>query len=94
MKKDVTVEATRVAESEKPFCREAILRVLDKAPDGYKLLARLVEDPCELVQYYDPNAEEKADSVAGDLGCIEIRVGKPEDLLRKWLITNLTQENW
>jgi hypothetical protein len=84
MMKNATVETIGAEESQKPFCREEIHRLLDKAPDGYKLLARLVEDPCELVQHYDPASNDKTSPIAG----------RPEDFLRKWLITRMAQENW
>ena len=79
--KNATVEASRVEASQKHFCREEIHRLLDKAPDGYKLLARLVEDPCELVQRYDLALNDKTSPIAT----------RPEDFLRKWLISRMAQ---
>ena len=93
MKKEALVEATRTAERNTPFAREAILQVLDRAPDGYKFLARLVEDPCELLQGYELNSEEEAALDSGDMRHTKPRVGKSEELLKKWLITRLAREN-
>ena len=86
MKSEVLIEATRTAEMNTPFAREAILQVLDEAPDGYKFLARLVEDPCELLQGYEPNSKEEAALDSGDMCHTKPQVDKPEELLKKWLI--------
>ena len=55
MNRPATVEATQ-ADQGAPFTREAIIGVLDKAPDGYKLLAKLVDDPYELLRDYNPDS--------------------------------------
>ena len=87
------VGVTRSEESAQPFYREAIHRLLDKAPDGYKLIACLVDDPCELVHHNNPSPDGRTTWGASNI-CFEgSRARKPEDLLRKWLITRLEEEN-
>jgi hypothetical protein len=93
MKNSAVAEATPTAEMETPFCREAILRVLDRAPDGYKLLAQLIDDPCELVRDYDPNSQENAPSAPGNSCHTRPRASKLHEMLRTWLIAGLKQES-
>ena len=94
MKKDVPVEATRPEERKTPFDREAILQVLDRAPDGYKFLARLAEDPCEVLQEHDLNSMKRAALASSDLRPIEPRDGKLKGRLKEWLIAELQQASW
>jgi hypothetical protein len=72
----VTAAATQTTQSSVQFSREAILGVLDRAPDGYKLLAKLVDDPCELVRASSP-------------GDGRTQHAKLEGQLRSWLVCAL-----
>ena len=79
MQNTVLVEKTLTEETKTQFSREDVLQLLDEAPDGYKYLARLIKDPYELLQggalnSYDPHKR---------------RNGKPEELLKNWLIARL-----
>ena len=91
MKKDVPVESAGTAERKTPFNREAILQVLDRAPYGYKFLARLAEDPCEVLQEHDLNSMKRAALASGDLRLIESRDGKLKGRLKEWLIAELQE---
>ena len=89
----MTVGTTRTAEPGMPFSREVILGILDEAPDGYKLLAKLVDDPCELLRDYDHSAG-KGLSASCDAGRAKTQLGKLEDQLRTWLVATLQREHW
>jgi hypothetical protein len=73
-----------------PFTREDILGILDGAPDGYKLLARLVDDPYELLRDYDPNLREKAPASPGN-GHARTQFSRLEAQLSGWLAATLRQ---
>ena len=66
--------------------REAVLQVLDKAPDGYKFLARLSDDPCEVLRGYYSGSEKPS---SNGLSRSEARFSKLEEHLKEWLIANL-----
>ena len=93
MSSSMTVEATRTAVTEAPLSREVILGVLDEAPDGYKLLAQLVDDPCELLRDYDPG-EGQGPSASREVGRAKTQIGKLEDQLRTWLVAAVQRESW
>ena len=90
MTNNAVAEAAWTVETKSQFTREAVLRVLDTAPDGYKLLARLVDDPCDLVRDYDPRSGGRA-SAQGVCG--RSRGAKLQERLRIWLIAGLQQES-
>ena len=73
-----------------PFTREDIQGILDGAPDGYKLLARLVDDPYELLRDCDPNSEEKAPASPGN-GHARTQFSRLEAQLSGWLVATLRQ---
>jgi hypothetical protein len=74
--------------------KEAILRVLSKAADDHKFLARLAEDPARVLKEYDLTSEEKAALASGDLRRIESWVGKLDKRLSTWIWCRLQQEKW
>ena len=91
MSSSAVAEATWPVDRTAPFSREAVFRVLDRAPDGYKLLARLVEDPCDLVSDYDPR--NGGLMAAPGATRPRSRGGKLREQLRAWLIAGLLQES-
>jgi hypothetical protein len=93
MKHSTTVNAARTAERGVPFSREVILGVLDAAPDGYKLLARLVDDPCELLRDYDPS-QGRVPTAPGNGGHARTQSDKLQEQLRTWLVAALQQQCW
>jgi len=92
MEHSVTANAAWTAERGVPFSREVILGVLDGAPDGYKLLARLVDDPCELLRGYDPS-QGRVPTAPGNGGHARTQSGKLQEQLRSWLVAAV-QQRW
>lgn len=72
----------------------AILTVLDKAKDDTGFLARLAENPDEVLKDYDLTPEEKAAISSGDIRWIESKLGTLAEPLRNWLTARLAQEKW
>jgi formate/nitrite transporter len=73
---------------------KAVLEVLAKARDDGGFLARLAENPAEVLKDYDLTSEEKAALVSGDIRWLESKLGKLDEPLKTWLNTRLTQEKW
>jgi len=87
MKHSITADTAWTRERGVFFSREVILGVLDGAPDGYKLLARLVDDPCELLRDYDPSQGRVLTSPGN--GHARTQSGKLQEQLRTWLVAAL-----
>ena len=73
---------------------KVLLDVLAKARDDGNFLARLAEDPAEVLKGYDLTSEEKAALASGDIRWIESKLGTLDEPLRTWLNARLTQEKW
>jgi len=73
---------------------KALLAVLSKARDDSNFLARLAENPAEVLNDYDITAEEKAALSSGDIRWIESKLGILDEPLRTWLTARLAQEKW
>lgn len=73
---------------------KAVLTVLDKAARDNTLVARLAENPAEVLDEYNLSDEEKAAIMSGDIRKIESWAGKLDERLKKWLIARLQQEKW
>ena len=75
--------------------REELLAVLKRAATESEFLARLAEDPHEVLnEYYSLTSEEKAALASGDIKKIESWVGKLDDELATWLWCRLSQEKY
>ncbi|MFP3975297.1 MAG: hypothetical protein ACOC6S_01535 [Chloroflexota bacterium] len=74
--------------------REAILNVLEKAAADTDFVAKLTENPEEVLQDYGLTDEEKAAIASGDIRRIENWVGKLSREQSKWLWQRLQQERW
>ncbi len=74
--------------------KETILKVLSKAADDHRFLARLAEDPAKVLKEYDLTSEERAALASGDLRRIESWVGKLDKRLSTWIWCRLQQEKW
>ena len=74
--------------------RETILEVLARAADDHKFLARLAENPSIVLREYDLNEEERAALARGDIGKIELWVGKLDERQKTWLRVRLSQNKW
>jgi len=73
---------------------KALLDVLAKARDDHDFLARLAENPDEVLKGYDLTSEGKAALASGDIRWIESKLGTLDEPLRTWLNARLTQEKW
>lgn len=75
--------------------REELLAVLKRAATEPEFLARLAQDPHEVLrEYYTLTAEERAALASGDIRKIEAWVGKLDKELATWLWCRLSQEKW
>jgi len=75
--------------------REAILAVLARAADDSQFLARLADNPGEVLnEYYTLTQEELAALASGDIKKIEGWVGKLDQRHATWLWCRLSQEKW
>ena len=60
----------------------------------HDFLARLAENPDEVLKGYDLTSEGKAALASGDIRWIESKLGTLDEPLRTWLNARLTQEKW
>ena len=75
--------------------REEILAILERAATDSEFLARLAENPMEVLnEYYTLTAEEKAALASGDIRKIESWLGKLDEGLTTWLWCRMSQEKW
>ena len=94
LEKDIATKLAQVTETRAPSGKEAILEVLARAADDHKFLARLAENPAQVLQEYDLTSEERAALASGDLRRIESWVGKLDKRLSTWIWCRLQQEKW
>ncbi len=73
---------------------KVLLEVLAKARDDHDFLARLAENPDEVLKGYNLTSKEKAALASGDIRWIETKLGTLDEPLRTWLNARLTQEKW
>ena len=73
---------------------KALLEVLAKARDDNDFLARLAENPAEVLKDYELTSEGKAALLSGDIKWIESKLGTLDEPLRTWLNARLAQEKW
>jgi len=84
-----------VTRDEKLGGRDAIMAVLARAADDSQFLARLADNPSEvLTEYYTLTHEELAALASGDIKKIESWVGKLDKRHATWLWCRLSQEKW
>ena len=98
LEKDITLPRKK-AEARKELRstssgKEAILEVLSRAADDHKFLARLAEDPRQVLDEFNLTSEQKAALASGDLQKIESWVGKLDKRLSTWIWCRLQQEKW
>jgi len=94
LEKDLLHPASEMAKEKAPSGKEAILEVLARAADDHKFLARLAENPANVLNEYNLISEEKAALASGDLRRIESWVGKLDKRLSTWIWCRLQQEKW
>jgi len=73
---------------------KALLAVLAKARDDSGFLAKLAENPAEVLKDYDLTTEERAALSSGDIRWVESKLGTVDEPLRTWLTARLSQEKW
>ena len=73
---------------------KALLAVLGRARDDSDFLAKLAENPEQMLRGYDLTSEEKAALSSGDIQWIESKLGILDEPLRTWLNGRLAQEKW
>lgn len=94
LEKDLAVRAGPTPPKKSPSGKEAILEILGRAADDHKFLAKLAENPAEVLRDYNLTWEEKAALTSGDLRRIEAWVGKLDRRLSTWIWCRLQQEKW
>ena len=94
LEKDLPNHTIELKKENAPSGKEAILRILGRAADDHKFLARLAEDPAQLLKEYDLTSEERAALASGDLRKVESWVGKLDKRLSTWIWCRLQQEKW
>jgi len=72
----------------------ALLDVLGRARDDAIFLAKMAENPTDVLKDYDLTQEGQAALVSGDIRWIESRLGTLDEPLRTWLTARLAQEKW
>jgi DNA-binding NtrC family response regulator len=82
----------------RPKSRPAFLatfRVLDRAAEDPRFLAKLADSPEEaLAEYTDLSKEEKEALIDGDIRRIESWIGRVNEKQATWLWCRLSQEKW
>jgi len=94
LEKDLMYRPIELEKEKAPSGKEAILKVLERAADDHKFLARLAEDPQKVLKQYNLTSEERAALASGDLKRIESWVGKLDKRLSTWIWCRLQQEKW
>ena len=94
LEKDLPAKPIRQVKSEPPGHAQTVLEVLARAADDSNFLARLVENPAEVLSGYDLTSEERVALASGDLRRIESWVGKLDKRHATWLWCRLNQEKW
>jgi len=94
LERDLIRREVEPKEKKAPSNKEVVLKVLAKAADDHKFLARLAEDADKVLKEYDLTSEERAALASGDLRRIESWVGKLDKRLSTWIWCRLQQEKW
>ena len=77
-----------------PTNRDIILSLLSRAAEDRVFLARLAENPYEVLLEYNLNKEERLALFEGDSNKIEALVGKLDDRLKTWFHVRNNQGRW
>ncbi len=94
LERDLISREVGPKEKKAPSNKDAILKVLARAADDHKFLARLAEDADKVLKEYELTSEERAALASGDLRRIESWVGKLDKRLSTWIWCRLQQEKW
>jgi len=92
------IETTQVAILPQPVSKKAIaaiLKILSRAGEDSRFLARMAESPKEALREYPDLTEEEREAImVGDIQKIESWVGKLDERKATWLWCRLSQEKW
>lgn len=88
------VIAAHVLHDDQDVNREEILRVLVRAAEDNRFIARLTHRGDKALAPYGLNWREKAALLSGDIRWIEAHLGKLNTRLRTWPDCRLQQEIW
>jgi len=94
LEKDLASRAIKLREENLPSGKEAILEILGRAADDHKFLARLADNPENVLKNYNLTSEERAALASGDIKRIEAWCGKLDKRLSTWIWCRLQQEKW
>jgi len=94
LEKDLANRAIKIREENLPSGKEAILEILGRAADDHKFLARLADNPENVLKDYNLTSEERAALASGDIKRIEAWCGKLDKRLSTWIWCRLQQEKW
>ena len=94
LEKDLQNRTIEIKEENLTPGKEAILEILGRAADDHKFLARLADNPENVLKDYNLTSEEHAVIASGDIKRIEAWCGKLDKRLSTWIWCRLQQEKW
>jgi hypothetical protein len=94
LEKDLANHPIEIKREESSSGKEAILEILGRAADDHKFLARLADNPTNVLKDYNLTSEERAAIASGDVKRIEAWCGKLDKRLSTWIRCRLQQEKW
>ena len=94
LEKDLMNRPIEIKEGKKSSGKEVILEILGRAADDHKFLARLADNPENVLKDYNLTSEEHAALASGDIKRIEAWCGKLDKRLSTWIWCRLQQEKW
>jgi len=94
LEKDLANRTIEARKEKSSSGKEAILEILGRAADDHKFLARLADNPANVLKEYNLTSEEWAAVASGDIRRIEAWCGKLDKRLSTWIWCRLQQEKW
>jgi hypothetical protein len=94
LEKDLANRTIEARKEKSSSGKEAILEILGRAADDHKFLARLADNPANVLKNYNLTSEEAAAVASGDIRRIETWCGKLDKRLSTWIWCRLQQEKW
>lgn len=94
LEKDLADHAIELKREKSSSGKEAILEILGRAADDHAFLARLADNPANVLKNYELTSEESAAVASGDIKRIEAWCGKLDKRLSTWIWCRLQQEKW
>jgi hypothetical protein len=94
LEKDLANRTIEVSREKSSSGKEAIIEILGRAADDHKFLAKLADNPANVLKDYNLTSEERAAVASGDIKRIEAWCGKLDKRLSTWIWCRLQQEKW